>query len=190
MNNFLSRTIYLQLRENDELSNGVCTACIGKLVEFHLFRRQIVEAHKRLMSAVETDSDANEHAADDAVTSVDVKDEKPQAANAACDRRRVCHKGKTAVSKDNRVQKTRTENTSVAQDIQENLSIVGEASTRKRYICDKCETVFSYPSRFLSHYRRSHLKEFQRKICPYCPRAFTLSTSGNYLLRLAMYIFD
>lgn len=142
------------------------------------------------MSAVETDSDANEHAADDAVTSVDVKDEKPQAANAACDRRRVCHKGKTAVSKDNRVQKTRTENTSVAQDIQENVSIVGEASTRKRYICDKCETVFSYPSRFLSHYRRSHLKEFQRKICPYCPRAFTLSTSGNYLLRLTMYIFD
>lgn len=49
---------------------------------------------------------------------------------------------------------------------------------KKQYICEKCNIVCMYPSRFLAHYRRSHLKQFERKICPYCPRAFTLSVTG------------
>lgn len=59
----------------------------------------------------------------------------------------------------------------------------GEAfnENKKQYICEKCDIVCMYPSRFLAHYRRSHLKQFERKICPYCPRAFTLSVTGTII---------
>lgn len=63
---------------------------------------------------------------------------------------------------------------------------IGEtfSENKKQYICDKCNVVCLYPSRFIAHYRRSHLKQFERKICPYCPRAFTLSVTGMYEHRL------
>lgn len=50
---------------------------------------------------------------------------------------------------------------------------------RKKFICDQCGRGFPVPSKFLSHYRSIHLKEYQRKACPYCPRTFKSSSTSK-----------
>lgn len=49
----------------------------------------------------------------------------------------------------------------------------------KRYICEKCGRALRGPKAFLSHFRGTHLKQIERKKCPYCPRYFTVSAGGE-----------
>lgn len=59
----------------------------------------------------------------------------------------------------------------------ESTEIDPSSAEPRKYICDQCNRAFQRPSRFLAHYRSVHLKQFERKICPYCPRSFTMSSS-------------
>lgn len=59
----------------------------------------------------------------------------------------------------------------------ESTEIEQSSAESRKYICDQCNRGFQRPSRFLAHYRSVHLKQFERKICPYCPRSFTMSSS-------------
>lgn len=77
---------------------------------------------------------------------------------------------------------TRSQEVSIEQqrDVKGTLESVGKArrnSSRKteEFICDKCGRVLKRRASFLSHFLSTHLKQHQRKKCPYCPRLFTMS---------------
>lgn len=177
---------------NDSFPKIICIQCAEKLIEFHRFRSKILESHKQL-SSLKTES-VDECGANNEITFVDVKEE-PSESNGV-----VLQKKSIQYSTDNlhgpsdgrrRSKKAKIEQKSLARrpaKKPEGSRPEQNANTdgKKKYICDKCGDVLLYPSRFLAHYRRSHLKQFERKTCPYCPRAFTLSTTGRFdmLLRI------
>lgn len=60
------------------------------------------------------------------------------------------------------------------------------SSIIKKFICDKCGRILKRRASFLSHYLVTHLKQIQRKKCPYCPRLFTMSSGCMFMFIYAL----
>lgn len=158
-------------------------------MDFHLFRQQSIETQGKLL-AIKDEPPTDEICWDDNILIVQVKDEENENGEQIQNGMPACELIDSDLQFDGpkpveiraklepKARKTRK--TAKNVDASGDETATSDAVRKKReFICDKCGVAFLFPSRFIAHYRRSHLMQFERKICPYCPRAFTLSTTGN-----------
>lgn len=153
------------------------------MVDFHIFRQQILDVQNRLH--IKNEAIDELHIKDNEIAFVDVKEEElvtqpPPSISSPVNkkedpttriirqvnRKKVKHK--EAIIDDSKLVKPEI----LSDDEKNTCETIG-----KKFICDQCSRAFRYPSRFIAHYRNVHLKQYERRICPYCPRAFTLSSS-------------
>lgn len=177
---------------DDKLPKSICVTCANKLIDFYMFRIQIHETQWKLnVKSEQSDVDAQltEQKTRNEITFVSVKEEwnnpilSIDGENSAFDVRterqfKRIHHTKRKNIYDNKDQKLIAEVLKKKQNIVTDLSdgILSDVNSRK-FNCDKCNKGFHRPSRFLAHYRSVHLKQFDRKMCPYCPRSFSMSCS-------------
>lgn len=168
------------------MPSNLCTICADKLVEFHLFREKILKSEEKLSKEdslkAPVCSDSNEFAF------VNVKQEeflyqtdaKP---DEACKTGNELNADASTSVRAVRSKKQKKHNLASTTSKVANLESCDQAdkdgneAKRKKFICDQCNRDFRYPSRFIAHYRNIHLKQYERTVCPYCPRAFTLSSN-------------
>lgn len=156
--------------------------CANKLVDFYLFRKQIIESQQNLV--VKSENHEIEPEVKSEITFITIKDE-TQAESVD-----VEHEGIRKVSKVPSHIKRKTDGLSKRPDIRRLDATVSRRgnnnkaltamtiATKKveQFICDKCGRVLKRRASFLSHYLATHLKQIQRKKCPHCPRLFTMSS--------------
>lgn len=156
-------------------SQLVCKHCADKLVDFYSFRQRILDAQQRL-NAIQEESSRVKQECEIAFVSVDRGEngESAMGSPTATDQLLLVDR-----ADDGRKSK-RTRTKSVRHSLNDNDK-TGDAGNIgknvKKFICDQCNHAFRYPSRFIAHYRNVHLKQYERRNCPFCPRAFTLSSS-------------
>lgn len=159
-------------------------------MDFHLFRKRVLETQRRQSIINETAESSKANLDDIAFVCVKEEEDCPSgqqkstievsavaSTSVQATNRPVRKKVKKKVPSDPPPNIQETDAVSVAAAV---VAAVVPASTeteKKKYECDKCGRKFDYPSRFVAHYRNAHLKQFERKVCPYCPRAFTVSSS-------------
>lgn len=153
-------------------------------MDFHLFRRRVLETQQQRLEISEAAAIAKANLDDIAFicvkeeedcpagpqnTTINVKTQASTSAKATNRPAPKKVKKKVPLDPPSKIHKTTAVRVAVAS--------AGAETERKKYECDKCGRKFDYPSRFVAHYRNAHLKQFERKVCPYCPRAFTVSSS-------------
>lgn len=173
---------------DDILPKSICKLCADKLIDFHLFRQQILDSQQQLTIKTEP-LDESRLKGENEITFVDVKEEYTtpvdviQPSNSV---ETVLNVPVSSAQVSDRTNERKTKKKApvavfpkAKKSEQKNVEPeVGTSETaKKKYICDQCGRAFRFPSRFIAHYRNVHLKQYERRICPYCPRAFTLSSS-------------
>lgn len=153
------------------------------MVDFHLFRQQILDIQKKLYIKNEPVDELL--IKDNEIAFVSVKEEEvvnrpPTSVPPSMSKKqdlstrtiRTVNRKKVKQKKPN-IDDGKLSKTEIISDDEKNAC----ETSGKKFICDQCSRAFRYPSRFIAHYRNVHLKQYERRICPYCPRAFTLSSS-------------
>lgn len=169
------------------MPSSVCKTCADTLVDYHIFRQQILAAEQRLLikaaavnkSQNETDA-GNEfkNAKADCVQSINNStDDLGKEKSNPVVRRTLQENSPLFVKLSQPVELGTTESTYGVTDTE---NAYESEKDRKKFICDQCGRGFPVPSKFLSHYRSIHLKEYQRKACPHCPRTFKASSTSKF----------
>lgn len=177
------------------MPNSLCTICADKLVDFHLFRQQILETQEKLLK--EEPPEDPGFPDDNEFTFVNVKQEDNlDQTNSLSnddfpDEDELNVETSTSVvvvassKKPKKAHSTSAASKRKKSVDQDHIDKEGNDAKRKKFICDQCNRDFRYPSRFIAHYRNIHLKQYERTVCPYCPRAFTLSSNCKSTICIA-----
>lgn len=174
---------------DDILPQSICKLCADKLVDFHLFRQQILDSQQQLTIKTEP-LDETRLKGENEITFVDVKEEYNTSTvdaihpldsvetelNAPASSAQVSDRTNERKTK-KKVPGALSPKAKKCEQKNAEAEVGTRATVKKKYICDQCGRAFRFPSRFIAHYRNVHLKQYERRICPYCPRAFTLSSS-------------
>lgn len=137
-----------QILESDDLPNKVCVSCADKLVDFHDFRKMLLDSHVKLLSVnLRAKKIRNGDKKKKSNKKKRMKDDSP---------------GKTGVSRD---MAKDAFNGNAQPQFKKNL-----------FICDKCQHIFKRRAHIETHLIGVHYPHLKAKVikkkCPHCPRLF------------------
>lgn len=154
-----------QIIRTDQFSDYICELCADKLVDFYLFRQQILESQCE-DGLLKSELSEESQDFDTLVEFGSVNEEE----------------GNPIIEEEDANEPTRQDATKLRKAESSPFVVNSETllGKSKKFNCDVCSRGFRRPSSFLCHFRNVHMKQFKRKKCPHCPRLFTISSGCKF----------